>query len=177
MSDDETKPGHIVNDRRKRTPMIHQGPGANDGQEDFEKRQAEEAERQKVDPNQLQFPGMEDEPEANPEPEPGNQEGYDITPPDTIPCHAAFIVYQDPTGKWLATSDIKAVYEVQTVANLSLMLHGCSEVLSDIQVLNTTQMIVNAQQQTAQMMMEQQKNAALAQRLAQEGINLPPRRG
>jgi hypothetical protein len=111
---------------------------------------------------QQHLPGME--------PEPPNGQA-----PVPYRCVTAFLVMVMPDGIAMAHSDTSAPFLADREANLHDMYAACATVMKDIEIMQTTQNVVqnviNAQLQVGQQMAQAQQNQQIAQQ-----IMMPPNR-
>lgn len=93
------------------------------------------------------------------------------------PVTTAFLVVMQEDGQIFATGDINilGVMALQRPAGNQDMIPACSQVIADIQMLATVQNTVQTVMQTTAQMAEDQRRQAMASKLAQKGIHLPPR--
>lgn len=78
---------------------------------------------------------------------------------------AAFIMYTDADGHWIADPNFERTVLVHRLANTSDYVHAAADVAKDIAAFETAQRTVNLQQQMASQMMQAQQAARIAAQL------------
>lgn len=85
----------------------------------------------------------------------------------------AFVVIVDEDGSVQATSELDtSEYEVAREATYGDMRRGCSEVVADINALQSAQNVFAMLDQQARAMAEAQQNAKIVEKLRGKGIEL-----
>lgn len=99
-----------------------------------------------------------------------------VDDPTLLTTEAAFIVYLDPQGHWVADGNIDRPVQTARAVNVSDFFHACATIQKDVTVADTTRQLIIAQQQIAQQMQQQMQEQKIAQNIA-GGIDLSKLRG
>lgn len=110
------------------------------------------------------------------EKEPPAPETPPAPPVPALVTEAAFVVYLDQQGHWVADDSLNRPIQVARNANFIDFHNACSTILKDVVVQETAQRVVQIQQQVATQMAEEMRTRQIAQQIGGPvgaGLHIP----